>query len=237
MPKYPIASTLATCLLLSLFGAPQTMADAAQSHESIRQAVRGHLQALHQDSTAEVEIEIDRLDRRLRLSRCNTPLETFAPRSKRSSGRLTVGVRCNGDKPWSLYVPGRLSLFEQVVVATREIPRGSRIGPDDLSLQRRDLSRLQRGYFLNPDQVLGQAAKRRITRDRPLSPGLVEIPPAVTRGSRVSIIAVMGGIEARTAGIALSDGRPGERIRIENRNTERELEARVVSAGLVRVDI
>ncbi len=224
-------------LLTGLLWLNNAAAGPAQSHASIRDAAREYLAQLHTQSSAEVEIEVNRLDRRLRLSRCDQPIEAFAAPSRRSSGRVSVGVRCGGGKPWSLYLPARVSLFEQVVVAAREIPRGSRLQAADLRLERQDLARLGRGYFLHPEELMGKQAHRRIAVGRILTPGQVKTPPAVTRGSRVSIVAHVGGIEASMPGTALANGKAGERIRIENLITERELEARVISAGVVRVDI
>jgi len=225
-------------LLLSiLLGIHGSCAAALQSHASIQSTVRDFLLAHNDQTAAEVEIEIDRLNKRLRLARCDQAIEAFLPASARTSGRVTVGIRCDGSRPWSLYVPARVTLFGQVVVASREVARGSVLQHADLNLERQDLTRLSQGYYLHPESLVGQVAQRRISRGRALRPRLVKVPPAVARGSRVSIVARIGGIEARMPGRALADGGRGDRIRIENLNTERELEARVVSAGVVRVDI
>ncbi len=216
----------------------QAAASPTQSHESIHEAARGFLAERYARSDADLEIEVDRLDRRLRLSHCDRGIEAFAaPSSRGNGGRVTVGVRCDGSQPWSIYLPARVSLYRRVVVASREIPRGDLVRSADLRLERRDVARLKRGYFLSPDDVLGQQAKRRVGSGRVLVPGQVKKPLAVTRGSRISIVAQIGGIEARMPGTALENGHRGERIRIENLATEKELEARIVSAGVVRVDI
>jgi flagella basal body P-ring formation protein FlgA len=224
-------------LLCGLLWLHNAAAAPTQSHSSIREAARAYLADLHPGDGAELEIEVGRLDRRLQLNRCDRPIEAFASPSKRNTGRVSVGVRCDGAKPWSLYLTAQVRLFGKVAVAAREIPRGQSIRPADLRLQRMDLTKLRRGYFPDIGELLGKRAKRRLPPGRALAPNLVEMPPAVTRGSRVSIVAQVGGIEARMPGTALAHGREGERIRVENLTTERELEARVVSAGVVRVDI
>lgn len=210
-----------------------------QSRESIREHVRQFLlqRATVGAGSHEVVIKVNAMDARLRLSLCDKPLEAFLPPSARASGRVTVGVRCTGSKPWSLYVPAGIQQFDQVVVAKRHIKRGGLVTRADLTLERQDLTRLRRGYFLHPDDVLGLIAERGIRHGTTLTPHLLEQPMAVKRGARVVIIARIGGIEARMKGKSLDNGSLGEQVRVKNLSSKKELEARVISAGLVRVDI
>lgn len=215
----------------------QTASAAQQSHQAIRDQVRQFLADRVQSADAEVSIEVNALDQRLRLEQCKQPLHTWLPPNARDVGRVTVGVRCKGDKPWSLYLPARVRIFDQVVVAANELPRGEPIAASALKLERRDLSRLQRGYYLDIAEVSGKVAGRRIRRNKAISPSQVKTPMAVRRGATVSILAHFSGIEARMKGKALTPGGVGDKIRVENLSSGRELEARIVSAGTVKVDI
>jgi flagella basal body P-ring formation protein FlgA len=209
----------------------------AQSHEAIRTAVREFLLAREISPGAEMEVWVNDLDPRLRLAACERPLEVFLPPSAPPAGRVTAGVRCTGASRWSLYVPARVRWLDEVVVAARELTRGSRIDAASLSLERRDLARLPRGYFLTAGEAAGLVPDRTVARGTVLHPGLLDTPLAVRRGGLVNIVARVAGAEIRMKGKALDAGAMGARIRVENLSSGRELEARVVSAATVRVDI
>jgi len=225
-------------LLLPLAGLPWSSGaqDALQSPGSIAERVRQFLQGQQASATASVEVEVDTPDPRLRLPLCERSLAAFLPPAGKTSGRVTVGVRCGGSVPWTLYVPAQVRLLDRVVVARRAFPRGTLIRAQDLALERRDLARESRGYFLHPEEVSGKLAARNIAGGAVLSPGLLDRPLAVTRGDQVSIVAELGGVVARMQGRALESGSRGERIRVLTLGSGKELKARVVSAGRVKID-
>jgi flagella basal body P-ring formation protein FlgA len=210
---------------------------AMQAHSAIREAAHHFLAQQNADTSGEIAIEVNRLDPRLRLSRCDQALEAFLPAAGKTIGRVTVGVRCNGSSPWSLYLPARVQRFDDVVIANRKLTRGQAIQAGDLRLERRDVSRLRRGYFQHIARAAGKIAERDVARGKVLSPSQIRMPDAITRGSEVSIVANIGGIQARMKGRALRNGVLGERIPVKNISSNRELEARIISAGTVRVDI
>ncbi len=236
---YRCIALVCSALLLGAATLPAAAgADARlQPHDDIRETVRAFLLERAQRPGAEIEIEIGRLDPRLRLGRCARALEAYLPPSGRTLGRVTIGVRCDGDSPWSLYVPAQVQAFAPVVVAARQLERGSTLGRGDLRLERRDLGRLHRGYFLDPARVVGKSADQVVRRGRTLDPGMLSAATTIRRGEQVNIVASLGGIEARMRGKALSPGAVGELIRVENLSSGKELQARIVSAGTVAVDI
>ena len=67
------------------------------------------------------------LDSRLKLAACDQPLATYDSPNGLNGGRGVVGVRCNGSKPWKIYVPVRIALMESVVVSRRAIVRGQEL--------------------------------------------------------------------------------------------------------------
>ena len=53
------------------------------------------------------DIQINRLDPRLRLAACDRELTVALESPAQPIGRVTVSVRCEGSTPWSIYVPRR----------------------------------------------------------------------------------------------------------------------------------
>lgn len=216
--------------------APALSAAELQTTSSIRDAAARFLRA-HQPhvSGGNLQVTVDDLDPRLRLPRCPVPLQTFLPPGGKSLGNTSVGVRCTGARPWTIYVPARVALYGKVLVAARALPRGTPLGAGDFRLARRDLNSLAYGYVTNPKNVLGKRARRLIPAGAALTPETLESPPLVRRGQQVTLLAQVGGLEVRMAGTALADGADGVDIKVRNLSSKRVVEGTVVAAGVVRV--
>lgn len=224
--------------LLVAWAAQAAAGPALQSRDSIREAARAFLaEAVGQRHGADAEITVGRLDARLRLPRCDSPLETFATGTGRVIGATTVGVRCTGGKPWTLYVSARVRVYGSVLVAARPLPRGSAIEGKDLRMERKDLSALRRGYLTAKDEARGKVARRTIERGAVLHSRLLEAPKLVRRGDRVTLSAKLSGVEVRMLGTALSDGASGQRVRVRSLSSDRIVEGTVVSQGVVQVTL
>ena len=211
-------------------------AEELQSHAVIREAARQHiLSQWRSEPAAEITVLPAEIDRRLRLAQCTQPLESFSPSSVSSGAKQTVGIRCHGTQNWTLYVAVRVEVSKPVLVAEHRLERGRVLSATDFRLEKRMVSELHRGYIENPANALGSKLKQTLKRGDVLAPGALKRPPAVKRGSQVTILGRTGGIEVRMAGKALSDGARGERIKVKNSSSNRQIEATVIDHGIVEV--
>lgn len=224
---------IVTGLLLAT--ALSAVAGEQQSLSSIRQAVKVFLQEQTAGDGKPPRITVGRLDPRLRLTACPQPLEASLPAGSRIPGATSVQVRCDGPKPWSLYVQARVELFEQVLVTARPLSRGRVLEASDLKREERAVSRLRGGYFTERQAVVGMKLRRALGNGVPVTGQMVEKRKVVRRGERVVIRARSGGLEVSMTGKALTDGAKGDLIGVENLSSEREVEARVVAPGTVQV--
>ncbi|MCF6280865.1 MAG: flagellar basal body P-ring formation protein FlgA [Candidatus Polarisedimenticolaceae bacterium] len=181
-------------------------------------------------------ITIGRLDSRLRLKQCDKPLSTFSPPGRQTTGRTTVGVRCEGSKPWTIYVSAQVGIIEQIVVANRNIPRGTRLTAGDLRLDARDTTKLHRGYLTEISQAVNKTITKMVRRDTPISPNKISASLVIKRGTEVTILSHIGTIEVRMKGTALGSGAIGDRIKVRNNRSKRQINALIISSRLVRVD-
>lgn len=223
--------------LLLLVLADVSASAAIQDLESVRAAAHRFVAAQPQKYSGNRKIRIGRLDPRLRLTKCQTPLQVSFAHGSRPWGNATVGVQCNNPKAWTIYIPLRVSVFKNVVVAARSIARGRPLRREDLTIRSEDLTGLSRTYLTSPNQLLGMIAKRPLNMGTVLSPDMVAAPRLIKRGQRVTIIAKSGGIEVRMTGEALADGARGEIIRVRNILTRRVIQAVVADIGVVEVQV
>lgn len=222
---------VAACLPVGTAVATETF----QPLDTITAVVENFLKAQTADSSVSSRIETSPLDPRLRLGLCEQPLEAFFPAGARKQGNVTVGVRCTGSAPWSIYVPAKVLVYDHVVVAVRPLSRGTLLTAEDMEIKELDVTSLAGGYFSSTDQVVGRTLRRNIQLGAAIGPGIVELPKVVRRGERVQILARTAGMEVRMEGEALEDGAEGELIRVRNRSSKRSVEGRVTGPGIIEV--
>ncbi|KFI21696.1 flagellar basal body P-ring formation chaperone FlgA [Nitrosococcus oceani] len=184
-----------------------------------------------------IEVTPGSLDRRLRLPKCSHPLKAFFPSGSRPRGNTTVGVRCTGETPWTVYLSVKMAVYGKVLVATHAISSGFPLSLADLRLERRDLSELRQGYLNEPAQAVGKRLKRPVGLGAIITPGMLEIPKLIRRGQQVILMATAPGLQVNMKGQALEDAGAGEHIRVRNTSSRRIVEGTVTAAGLVQVQM
>jgi len=203
--------------------------------QNIRAAAEQHALAGAEDLPGRVEVTVGSLDSRLKLAACDQPLQTYDSPNGLSAGRGVIGVRCEGSRPWKLYVPVTIALMDQVVVSSRPLVRGQSVQAEDLILSEVDTSGLRKAYFTRIEDVVGLRSKRAISSGTTLHAGLLQRAKLVRRGSQVDILAVTDGLHVQMRGKALADGGRGDRIQVQNLNSGRVITGTVAGSGLVQV--
>lgn len=222
-------------LLLVPLGAFAAAAPPVQTPQSMRQAVTQFLQQSAHQMRGETEVSVDPIDPRLRLAQCDGALEAFWPKGGKRAGNLTVGLRCQGQVSWSIYLRAKLAVYETVAVAARPLGRGERLSAADIELQRQNVSSLSGGYHTHIKDVVGMEVRRSVRAGIVLDRSVVKPPILVSRGERVTITASSGVVQVSMDGKALDSGARGELIEVVNLSSRQKLEAEVVAPGVVRV--
>ncbi len=241
MAKRNPLSTLALyiCFLSCIFS-DISIAEAGtyQSHKSIYQAAKSFVRShVISNKNKQAKIKVGTLDSRLKLKKCQKPLQAFMPDGSRDLGKTTIGVKCNGSKPWSLHVPVTISVYKKVLVASRQLQKGTLLTESDIELKTIDLARLHYGFFEKVKQGAGKKLKRRILAGAVFTPGMLKNPQLIRRGQQITIMAQSGRMMVRMKGKALANGAIGERIKVLNVKSRKKLEGVITPSGEVNVDI
>jgi len=184
-----------------------------------------------------IEFRIGHIDDRLNMIKCNTPLDVSRPDSAKTNGHTTLKVRCNNQKAWQVYIPVRIFEYIDVLVANQSLPRGTYLQQSDVTKVKKDVSRLHNGYFTKLSEINDMVTKRSLRKGRILTPGVITPPRLVKRGESITILAKSGTLVIRVKGRALMDGKMGDRIRVKNVRSKRDIQATVVSSGTVQVSM
>ena len=228
---------LSFLLSLQLAGPAMAADNGYQNLADIRQAASHYVASLHSKRAHPPQIAAGELDPRLRLAACTTRLIAFLPAGAQAQGNTTVGVRCNGRSPWQVYVPVVVKIFDQVLVTTHPLERGTPLTQDDVRLVERDLTTLPFGYVLDPAKVVGNQLKQPVAAGSVLLPSQIEGARLIHRGESVVIIGSSPGLTVRMQGLALGDGAAGDWVKVRNTLTKKEISGQVTTEGEVQVKL
>jgi flagellar basal body P-ring formation protein FlgA len=189
----------------------------------------------HFGGQTRVEYSVGALDSRQSVPNCPVPLAVETKEPLQTSARLNLLVSCSQNATWSIYVPIDLKIYRAVVVAVKPLTHGTTITADDVRLSEVNISQITGQYIDSLEQVIGKDLKRGIASGTPVLEQQLVAPLLVRRGEAVVISAASNIVTVKISGIALSDGRLGEQIRIKNLSSTRIVQAKIVGAGQAEV--
>jgi flagella basal body P-ring formation protein FlgA len=205
-----------------------------QSHESILTAIRDFIESKFRHPDDSQEVTIAPLDHRLRLAQCSQPLEVFTPPGAREVGAISVGVRCQGARPWSIYHKASIRRYQEVTVLKHSARQGAILTPSDITLTRKDAAQL-RGARLSPEQIVNKPLRKSLPAGTVLTADHLTRLRLIKRGQKVLIRAHSANFEVSMSGVALMDGEEGQRIRVRNEESKRIVEGTVSGENVVSV--
>jgi flagella basal body P-ring formation protein FlgA len=227
--KIRIAIRIATvfhAMVFLLFGAASASAMETESPQRISAEVRSFLSREAMGLPGRSEIQVGPVDARLKLARCGF-LQTFFPTGSRAWGKTSVGVRCAGDRPWTIYVPARVKVIAPFLVTVRGLEPGQTVRQADLVYREGDLTTMPSGTLTDPIEVEGRLAARRIGPGQPLQRSMLRAQKVVKNGQIVGLVAQGPGFRITTEGRAIGDAAEGNLVHVRTAN------GKVVS-GIVR---
>jgi flagellar basal body P-ring formation protein FlgA len=115
-------------------------------------------------------------------------LQAFLPPGSAASGRVSVGVRCAGERPWTRYLAAQVAVQGQYLVAAHPIAAGSPLGAQDVTVQSGDLARLPKTVVTNPAQLQGTVAVGAIAAGAPLRADLLRGSTVIHLGQTVRVV-------------------------------------------------
>jgi flagella basal body P-ring formation protein FlgA len=187
-----------------------------QDSEAIRSAALGFLQQQSAGLPGKVEITVAPAFPR-GLAAC-TVLEPFMPSGARLWGRMTVGVRCAGERPWTIYLQARISLHATYYLAARAMAPGEVLSAADLVARDGDLTGLPQAIVTDPSQAVGSVSLVRVAGGMPLRRDMLKSASAVSIGQTVHVVAAGTGFAISAEGSAMNNASPGQQVRVKTAN-------------------
>jgi len=203
----------------------------------IEQTAEQAIRAQAAQSAGRLSLTPAPLDPRLRLPLCDRPLQAFITEQGQVRPQTAVGVRCTGSVRWTVYTSISVRTLAPVLVARYALPNAATLTAADFQRCTCEVPGLLTGYVTDAAALAGQRLRRALFAGEPLSIDALAPAPLIRRGQQVVLLARADGIEVRMAGVALSDGRADDHIRVENLSSHRIVEGVVRSGSVVETPL
>lgn len=205
--------------------------------ERMKVEVEHYVNRAWSDETGEVAVEFPRPPQAVAVPSETAELRVLPGNSSdlRGNASVLLGIFVDGRLYKKVPVSARIRTFEMVAVAGNKILRHHILTGDDITFEMRETTSLRHTPIRSADDMLGMRAKRTIGVGRVLDGSMLEVPPVIKRGDRVSAVARVRNVTVKVPAIAKEDGRVGDIISVTNVDSRRKLFARVENSEMVAV--
>ncbi|WP_429171632.1 flagellar basal body P-ring formation chaperone FlgA [Aeromonas rivipollensis] len=181
---------------------------------------------------AQAEVTAGTIDERLPLNHCEEGLTISLPAKMEIRRNTTVYLKCEGEKPWDLYLPVRVSIQKPYVTVAAPVAKGDILSESMLTLAYQDQTLIRGDYLTDPAALIGVRSKRELKPGQPIRLTQVCV---VCKGDQVTLSAENSSMQIKTMARALQDGSFGDMIRLVNIRSGRAVQGQVSAVGSVVV--
>lgn len=233
--RLPFRRVCAALLCGALLLGAAAAGAAIQPLDSVREAAAGFVRSQMPPGQAGIVVTAGRLDPRLRLTRCGAPLDASFISGMPLQSQMSVRVACHAGAQWTIYVPVTVQSRVQVWALRTPHAQGARLSAADVVAESRLVGGLAVGYVTDLAE-LGRGTLRHALPAGAILTSADLLPDYMVRqGEQVTMVASMGGIQVRAAGLALQSGRYGALIRVQNPSSAKVVQGVVEGDRVVDV--
>ena len=153
-----------------------------------------------------------------RMPTCDDPQPFLPGQAARTTGRITVGVRCPGDSRQTRYLQADVRVYGRYYIADRNINSGETLAAGDLEAREGDITRDLERLPDSEQAIVGQQARRRIAESQTIVSNMLEAPDVISRGESVKVVSNGPGFSISTHGQALDNAAAGGNVRVRTAN-------------------
>jgi flagella basal body P-ring formation protein FlgA len=151
-------------------------------------------------------------------------LQPFLPQGTAAWGRVSVGVRCAGERPWTRFLSAQVTVDGSYLVAAGAIQAGQALTAQDFAERRGDLTRLPKSVLTTPTQAMGLVAANAIAAGAPLRAELLRGAVVIQQGQPVRLTVEGAGFVVSTDARAVTNAMSGAAVQVKT------VDGRMVSA-------
>lgn len=197
--------------LPALLAAACAAAAGAPLDDRVRAAIENFLLAQAAGAPGQVTVRVP--DPASALPAC-TALQPFLPQGVAPWGRVSVGVRCADERPWTRFIGAQVAVQGRYLAAARAIGAGQALGEADVVERSGDLAKLPRTVLTDPALAAGMVAANPIAPGAPLRSDLLRAPVVIRQGQVVRVVTEGAGFTLATEGRAVTQAAAGAAVQV-----------------------
>ena len=120
-------------------------------------------------------------------------------------------------------------------VAMKPLKRGAVVEAGDVQLSKVGDIAIRRDSVENIGDVIGYSISSDIGQGEMFRASALQVPPAITAGTRITLLVRTGRLEVTATGVALESGIIGQDIKVRNESSKKIITGKIEQAGLVVV--
>lgn len=156
-----------------------------------------------------IEITVNPLDNRLKLSACQQPI-AYLSQGARIWGKTTVAIRCEAPAAWRIMVKADVKIHTEYLAAAKPLPQGHLIQSADLTLVTGDITAMRAGILTDKEHAIGSTVIRSLQPGAAIWPDQLRTPKAIQQGQTVRIISQGRGFTISGEGHAINSASEGQ---------------------------
>jgi len=206
--------------------------------EEVVKILEAGFQAIHPSKKYWIEIKSVHQYEKIRLPSGILQCDLLIPETARSGGKVSALLlfRTHGREVGKSRVNATVDIYTDVIVSARYMGRHQDIQTKDLQWMRRSLATLPNDFLSEMKEVLGKRTIIAVNRGEVLRAGMVEEPPLLKKGDRVILVLENPQLKITTFGEVKEEGRRGDRIKLVNLSSRKEVSGRILDGHTVRID-
>jgi len=183
-------------------------------------------------------VDVVEVQRAVRIPLGAYEVEVGDPAARGTGGgyrRTDLRVLQQGSVVANVAARVKIASFGPVVVVRQPIARGALLRDEDLRVEELRLDELPSTVLSDLSEAVGKEARVALAAGKPLTLQSLTTAALVKRGDLVRLTIERGGLRLSVSGEALETAGAGERVRVVNDSSKRELVGQVVGHGTVHV--
>lgn len=145
-------------------------------------------------------------------------------------------IAVDGAVQRTVTVRANVEAYAELLVARRDIPRGTLISANDLDYRKLSLQSTPEGVLEDHSEALGRVAKKTLLAGQPLTLRNLDLPVLVKRNQVVPVEVRLGGVLVQSRARAMSEGRVGDLVLCANTDSKEQFQGVVRQDGVVVVE-
>lgn len=140
------------------------------------------------------------------------------------------------DEVKKVRVTAKVEINMEVLIASRYLAKNQIIGENDIKFVYKKLSQFPSDILLKKDEVIGKITTIAINQGEILRKGMLKSPPLIRKGDRVTMLIENSKLRITAVGEAKEEGGMGDKIRLVNLTSKKEVFGKILDHKTVKID-